>query len=188
MRVTPPPVGSSSCNIAIENNKVFKHEVWCVSFRSELPSMGVESVLPTCTVIVAQCTNYHPWTPAVTPCGWNLHALPANQLGVELTKSNSWWQTLAPNVGPHWKQVGGRVIQRFPWQSYKTILAANGTEELDSSWRRVFGAHVLWNISCACTRMWEFNCLRELGTDHLCALELNWLWVGSEKVKYCCIL
>ena len=43
------------------------------------------------TFSMAQCMNKHPWTTAVTPCGWNLHALTANPRGAELTKSNSWW-------------------------------------------------------------------------------------------------
>ena len=53
--------------------------------------VGELKVSPTfSTQIMAQCTNKHPRITAVTPCGWNLHALTANPRGAELTKSNSW--------------------------------------------------------------------------------------------------
>ena len=67
-------------------------------FALHFPAWGVEGVSCIPTQIVAQCMNYYPWTTAVTPCGWNLHALPADQRGVELTKSNSWWHILFVNL------------------------------------------------------------------------------------------
>ena len=35
-----PPVGSYNCIIWMGNNKVFKHEVWCISYCSNLSSVG----------------------------------------------------------------------------------------------------------------------------------------------------
>ena len=60
-------------------------------FTLNSPVWGVEGISCIPTQIVAQCMNCYPWTAAVTPCGWNLHALPADPRGVKLTKSNSWW-------------------------------------------------------------------------------------------------
>ena len=95
-------------------------------FALNSPAWGVEGVLLTCTLIVAQCTNYHPWTTAVTPCGWNLHALPANWWGVELTKSNSWWHTDHDNICEGERNVPVYSVAFAlspPWEVPNTLLS-----------------------------------------------------------------
>ena len=57
-----------------------------------LPKWEIDSEFLLLTQIVAQCMNNHPWTTAVTPYGWKPHVQTAECWGVELTKSNSWWQ------------------------------------------------------------------------------------------------
>ena len=42
-----PPGGSCSCNINVEYNKMFKHEVWCISLCSSTPLVGSWQWIPT---------------------------------------------------------------------------------------------------------------------------------------------
>ena len=87
---------------------MFKYQVWCISFCSELLTGGVSVNCPLFAQIVVQCMNEHPWITAVTP--WEKkpecsNCWPTPTWGVqgeadlkEHNNSNSWWYTCQTSI------------------------------------------------------------------------------------------
>ena len=94
-----------SCIIWKVYNKVFKHEVWCISLRSVPLTGGVQ--LPKALLLPklwSSARTEHPWTTAVAPWDKSLNA------SVELTGGWLYWNQNYSNIGDKNIIMNSRLI------------------------------------------------------------------------------